>query len=147
MKGLLSLASIMFLATIKMLWPVLLFLFVLLAGLATGCAQGEEPASDELLLDDPAGDLSPADEQYPPAVEAGLETLSRDLAVTKAEVEVLSYYQTEWQDGCLGLGEAGEFCTQEIVSGWYIFVQVGDHEEYEVRTNEDGRNVRWYRLQ
>jgi hypothetical protein len=145
MKGLRSLASNMFLATIKKLWPLLFALFVLLAGLAVGCTRDDDPSLGDLLLDEPT--RADRDEQYPFAVEAGIEAISRDLGLTRADVEVLSYHQTEWPDGCLGLGEADEFCTQEIVSGWYIAVQVEGHQKYEVRTNENGRNVRWYRLQ
>jgi hypothetical protein len=149
MKGLRTIAGNLFWSTLRMLWPPLLFLFVLFVVLAAGCTPGDEPVDESMgevaPIDEPA--QAEREEQYPLAVEAGIETISRDLGVAKTEVEVISYYQTEWEDGCLGLGEAGQFCTQEIVSGWHIFVQVAEHQEYEVRTNENGRNVRWHRLQ
>jgi hypothetical protein len=150
MRGLRTLAN-------NLLWPVWLFLFVLSAGLAAGCTpRSDDPSPDSLLpLDELMGELPPADdparedrdEQHPPAVQAGLDAIIRDLGVTRAEVESFSYHQAEWQDGCLGLGEEGEFCTQELVSGWQIFVYVEDYGEYEIRTNDNGRNIRWRHLQ
>ncbi|MFO7540030.1 MAG: hypothetical protein R6X32_18475 [Chloroflexota bacterium] len=155
MRGLRTMTSYLFWATIKMVWPMVLFLLALFMGLAVGCTQSNDPLPDSLLpLDDPMSERPPADDpaqgdrenEYPLAVEAGIDALSRDLGVARAEIEVLSQSQTEWSDGCLGLAEDDEFCTQAIVPGWQIFVLVEGIQEYEVRTSEDGRTVRWRRL-
>lgn len=57
-----------------------------------------------------------------------------DLNVTRLEAR-------RWPNGCLGLGAEGEFCTQQIVPGYRIVVEVAG-QVYEVRTNENGSQVR-----
>ncbi|HZW04317.1 MAG TPA: hypothetical protein VFF68_10345, partial [Anaerolineaceae bacterium] len=57
-----------------------------------------------------------------------------DLTVSRIEAR-------RWPNGCLGLGGEGEFCTQQIVSGFRILVDVNG-QAVEVRTNENGSQVR-----
>lgn len=76
------------------------------------------------------------------AVTAAIDQLSSALAVAATEVEVISFKQQEWPDGCLGLAEADEMCTQAIVPGWQVILSIVE-QQYEVRTNNTGSVVRW----
>jgi hypothetical protein len=78
----------------------------------------------------------------PPA--AALEAqarLAEELGISSADIQIVASEQAEWPDGCLGLGLADEICTQAIVPGWQITLQVND-QVYEVRTDEIGQVVR-----
>ena len=57
-----------------------------------------------------------------------------NLSVTRLE-------PTRWPNGCLGLGAADEFCTQQIVPGYRIVVNI-EGQPHEIRTNESGSQVR-----
>jgi hypothetical protein len=78
----------------------------------------------------------------PAAVTAAVETVSAQLAVAADQVEVVSFQEMEWPDGCLGLANPDEGCTMAIVPGWQIIVSVAG-TTYEVRTNDTGSMVRW----
>ena len=56
------------------------------------------------------------------------------LAITQAKREM-------WSNGCLGLAQEGEFCTQAIVPGWRVFVS-GQDRLWIYRTDEPGRVLR-----
>lgn len=79
---------------------------------------------------------------YPTAVLSAVQVLSENLNIPPEEIKVASYEKTEWPDGCLGLGESDELCTQVIVSGWTITMHTKE-QTYEVHTDETGSNVRW----
>ena len=81
-------------------------------------------------------------ETPPEAVTAAINQLASALAVAAEEVEIVSFGQQEWPDGCLGLAEADEMCTQAIVPGWQLILAIGE-QQYEVRTNQTGSVVRW----
>ncbi|HEY9650936.1 MAG TPA: hypothetical protein V6C95_09750, partial [Coleofasciculaceae cyanobacterium] len=48
----------------------------------------------------------------------------------------------EWSDGCLGLAEPDQFCTQAIVPGWKVTV-VGGQQTFVYRTDEAGSLVKY----
>jgi hypothetical protein len=85
------------------------------------------------------------DEDLPAAVETAVETLAGELPATVDEFQVVTFESVQWPDGCLGLAEPGEMCTQAIVPGWRVVLQVRD-EQYEVRTDMQGMQVRWQQL-
>ena len=87
-----------------------------------------------------------ATEAPPAAVTAAISQLGSALAVAIEEVEIVSFGRQEWPDGCLGLAEADEMCTQAIVPGWQVVLRVGE-QQYEVRTDETGSVVRWRLLE
>lgn len=83
----------------------------------------------------PGGDL-------PPAVADALEMVREQLGVASEQVEVVSFTQMDWPDGCLGLAEPDEACTLAIVPGWQLMVLAAG-TTYEVRTNLTGDMIRW----
>jgi hypothetical protein len=99
--------------------------------LATACS----PATPALTPDLP-GRLPPA------AVLTGQQQLAQDLGVPVEQLEIVEIEQVEWPDACLGLAEAGEMCAQVITPGWRAIVSV-DSQEYEIRTDETGDQMRW----
>jgi hypothetical protein len=99
--------------------------------LATACSPTAPALTPEL-----PGQLPSA------AVLAGQEQLAQELAVPVEQLEIVEVEQIEWPDACLGLAEAGEMCAQVITPGWRAIVSV-EGQEYEVRTDETGDQVRW----
>jgi len=94
------------------------------------------------LLGDPlTASGSALDEPYPPAVLAAMQALAQELSRAPAEMQVVTYLEAEWPDGCLGLGAEGESCTQVVTPGWQVIVAV-DQVEYEMRTDQLGLLVR-----
>jgi len=100
----------------------------------------------------PTGGTSDVDEARPTAtpeavdagdaaVAAAVAHLARELGVAEAEIEVVSFEQTEFSDSCLGLGGPAESCLQVITPGWLIMLSV-QGQVYEVHTDESGQNVR-----
>jgi hypothetical protein len=95
--------------------------------------------ADEPIPVEPDGGIgtSPQD----PAVAEAQRVLAEQLGVNADEIEHVMTEQVEWADACLELGEADEMCAQVITSGWRVTFNVNG-EEYEVRTDETGGNVR-----
>jgi hypothetical protein len=94
------------------------------------------------LLGDPiTRPISPADEPYPPAVSAAIQSLSESLNINPGRIEVLSYEPVDWPDSCLGLPELGEACAEVITPGWEITLMVGG-QSYEVRADQYGDHLR-----
>jgi len=94
------------------------------------------------LLGDPlTASGSGVDEPYPPAVLAAMQALAQELGREPAEMQVVTYGEAEWPDGCLGLAAEGESCTQAVTPGWQVIVAV-DQVEYEMRTDQLGQQVR-----
>ncbi|MBE0696094.1 MAG: hypothetical protein IH586_04145 [Anaerolineaceae bacterium] len=72
---------------------------------------------------------------------AVLKTLGGRLGISLEEIKVLSVEEVQWPDGCLGAGKPDEMCTQAIVDGYRIILQVTG-QNYEFHTNLDGKQVR-----
>ena len=54
---------------------------------------------------------------------------------------ILTAFEKDWPDSCLGLPKEGEICAQAITSGYEVVMQK-DGREYTYRTNADGTIVR-----
>ncbi|TSC69695.1 MAG: hypothetical protein G01um101456_47 [Parcubacteria group bacterium Gr01-1014_56] len=77
-----------------------------------------------------------------PAGVAAVRTLAaKEAGVSEDKVLILTAYEKEWPDGCLGLAREGEFCTQAIVPGYEVTVQVRG-EEHVYRSSANGLSVR-----
>ena len=107
---------------------------------------GEPGAGDEATA--PAATSDP--ESLPPAGEtpsadaihaAAVAALATQLGLAESDVQVLSAEQTEFSDGCLGLGGPAESCLQAITPGWLVMLSAGG-QDYEVHTDETGQQVR-----
>lgn len=73
----------------------------------------------------------------PKAVAAVRSFAAKEAKVTEGEAIVMSAYEREWPDACLGLQLADMMCAQVITPGYEITVSVkGKESAY--RTNADG---------
>ena len=57
------------------------------------------------------------------------------LEITKAEKKL-------WSDGCLGLAQADEICTQALVPGWRVSVTDTNQNTWIYRTDEQGETLK-----
>lgn len=96
-----------------------------------------------LLTPTPAGEnnLPPDSSFFPPAILAARQVLAAALGVEENAVSVTRVEAADWPDGCLGLGSEEETCTQEIVPGYLVGLQVGD-QIFEFRTDLEGNRIR-----
>lgn len=62
-----------------------------------------------------------------------------NIPISKLQVTALS--QETWSDGCLGLAQPDEFCTQALVEGWRVQV-TDDRSTWIYRTDSLGRVMR-----
>ena len=77
----------------------------------------------------------------PAAVDAARKHAAQETRAPQSAIITLKVADREWPDGCLGLGGSGEMCTQAIVPGFEVTVQVyGETRIY--RTNANGTIIR-----
>jgi hypothetical protein len=67
--------------------------------------------------------------------------VSEILGVPVESIQLQSMEQMEWPDGCLGLPEADEVCTEAITPGWLLVFNV-DGEEIRFRVDQTGTMIR-----
>lgn len=135
----------------KYLMVFMTMLFVLAA-----CAPQAQPTEQGLLPSDDSysnpgsypGDSYPNDNSsapdapsnWTPAQQAAVTALSQSLNLPPGQITLLSTEAVEWRDGCLEVITEGVMCTQAIVPGYRILLDVNG-VQYEVRTNEDGSSA------
>ncbi|MBK4730899.1 hypothetical protein JJD41_13660 [Oxynema sp. CENA135] len=78
---------------------------------------------------------------------AVLQQARSELAVPDTNLGVFSITPTLWPDGCLGLAQPGEICTQAQVPGWSVLLSDPSQPPnqglaYVYRTNFDGTEIR-----
>jgi hypothetical protein len=76
----------------------------------------------------------------PPAQRAAIQTLADALGVDAGQVKVVSIEDVDWPNGCLGVQRMGVMCTQQIVPGFRIILEVNG-QQYEYHTNSSGSVV------
>lgn len=67
--------------------------------------------------------------------------VSELLGVPVESIQLESIEQTDWPNGCLGLPEADEVCTEAITPGWLLVFTV-DGQEYRFRADQTGTVIR-----
>jgi hypothetical protein len=77
----------------------------------------------------------------PNAAVAAVQMLAKRLGVPLPEIKVISVEEVQWPDGCLGAGKPDEMCTQAIVDGYRVMLQV-NNQKYEFHTDQDGKQIR-----
>ena len=77
----------------------------------------------------------------PDAVAAVKSHIAIEENVDEGKVIILTAYEKEWTDSCLGLGGPAESCLAVITPGYEITVQVNGREQT-YRTNADGSTIR-----
>ncbi len=74
-------------------------------------------------------------------VDAVRQDIAQRESIPVNRLRVTQSSQQTWSDGCLGLAQADEFCTQALVEGWRITVSDG-RSTWVYRTDSSGRVVR-----
>jgi hypothetical protein len=77
----------------------------------------------------------------PKAVSAVKKLASETYNVPEGEVIVMTAFEKEWTDSCLGLGQAYESCALVITPGYEVTVSAG-RKNYTYRTDADGNQIR-----
>jgi hypothetical protein len=123
-------------------------LLVLLIALLAACAPGQaaqpttEPAPAETpIAETPMSETPDAGNTSEAVTAAAVAQLAADLGLAEADVTVLSAEETEFTDGCLGLGGPAESCLQAITPGWLVMLSANG-QEYEAHTDATGQQVR-----
>lgn len=75
----------------------------------------------------------------PEAVSRVRSVVAGELGISEGVVIVMTAFEKNWPDGCLGLG-GDQMCTQAIVPGYEVTVQANGSERV-YRTNADGSVV------
>ena len=78
----------------------------------------------------------------PEAVQDSVQQrISQDFGIAEDNQTIVSAQQQTWPDGCLGLANPGEFCTEALVDGWQVTVESGQ-QRFVYRTDANGGAVR-----
>jgi hypothetical protein len=116
----------------KYLWILILCIWMLAA-----CAPQPQPTEQSLL---PVDDGSAPSAQWTPAQSAAISALSKSLNLPPGQITLISTEAVDWPDGCLGIQKIGVMCTEAIVPGYKILLQVNG-VLYEMRTDKTGSQV------
>lgn len=83
-----------------------------------------------------------SDQQLPPHLaEAVIADLSQKTKVPNSQLQITQANPQTWSDGCLGLAQSDEFCTQILVEGWRIILSDGQ-KSWTYRTDGSGNILR-----
>jgi hypothetical protein len=74
-------------------------------------------------------------------IEAIRQDLTKQLEAPPQPLNVVQATPRNWPDTCLGLAQAGEFCGQQIISGWRVVVSAGD-QTWVYRSDANGKLLR-----
>ena len=74
-------------------------------------------------------------------INAVKEKLSGMLNIDANELEVKEAIRKTWPNGCLGLAEPNELCSQALVEGWQIVISY-QNRTWIYRTDSTGLNIR-----
>lgn len=78
----------------------------------------------------------------PPEVQSAvLEDAAQQTSKNVANLRIRSAKPQSWSDGCLGLAEADELCTQVITPGWKVVITDGGRN-WTYRTDDSGDLVK-----
>lgn len=93
--------------------------------------------------DVPVTQVNPALENVlPPEVALNVQhQISETLGVPVESIRIEQVEQMDWPNGCLGLPEADEACTEAITPGWLLVFNIND-QQYRYRANETGTVIR-----
>lgn len=76
-----------------------------------------------------------------PVVNEVVSLAAEQSGLDESEIRVILAEEIQWPDSCLGLAETGELCSQVMVPGYEILLEVGE-EAWIFRTDEDGSIIR-----
>lgn len=103
------------------------------------------------FVEDVTGDVPTSADNAPPggihnlpvpdAVATVRTHLAEYLGVNEGIVIIMSVYEKEWGNSCLGLANVGDICAQVITPGYEVTAQVQGNR-YIYHTNSDGSALR-----
>lgn len=76
----------------------------------------------------------------PTAALNARQALADELGIPATDITFVEIEQVDWPDGCLGIHQPDVMCTQAIVPGYRVILEVDD-QRYEYHTNLDGSYV------
>ncbi|MCU0552660.1 MAG: hypothetical protein MUC48_25300 [Leptolyngbya sp. Prado105] len=86
--------------------------------------------------------LTPKLPDLPQAIATKVrQAASKEFNVPLRDLQVVSFTQETWSDGCLGLGGAAELCSQALVEGWRVEVSSGARN-WIYRTDKTANTIR-----
>jgi hypothetical protein len=74
-------------------------------------------------------------------IDAVRQDLSRRTRIEGDRLTIVETSRQTWSDGCLGLAQPDEICTQALVDGWRVVLSYGDRS-WIYRTDDRGMTVR-----
>ncbi len=77
----------------------------------------------------------------PAGVSAARKQLAEDIKIDEGKILVMTAFEKEWSDSCLGLGGPAESCLMAITPGYEVTMQA-EGKTYIYHTNTDGTAVR-----
>lgn len=77
----------------------------------------------------------------PTPVAVARKEAAKLLGIPESHAIIMTAFEMEWPDGCLGLPKNDEMCTQAIINGYEVTVR-GNGKEVIFRTNHDGSVIR-----
>jgi hypothetical protein len=78
----------------------------------------------------------------PPEIQnAVFEDLSKRTGKNVTSFRIAEAEKRTWSDGCLGLSEPDQFCTQVLTPGWQVLVTDGE-QQWIYRTDSSGNLVK-----
>jgi hypothetical protein len=77
----------------------------------------------------------------PPLANAVKKDVANRTGIAPGKLNITKYNQETWPNGCLGISEPDQMCTQALVPGWRITVTDGQ-KTWVYRTDNTGRNMR-----
>ena len=76
-----------------------------------------------------------------PAAALARKDLATKLSIDEKSIVILQITETDWTDGCLGLGGPAESCLQALVPGFKVEM-LAKGKTYFYRTDKTGETVR-----
>jgi len=93
--------------------------------------------------DTPATQVNPDLENVlPPDVALNVQNqISQNLGVAVANIKITNVEKMDWPNGCLGLPQGDEVCTEAITPGWLLTFNI-DGKESKYRVDKTGTIIR-----
>lgn len=82
-----------------------------------------------------------SDLPMPKAVVEARKRLAGELEINEDDIVILEALEKDWGDGCLGLPQDDEMCTQAIVPGYSVLL-MADGREFRYRTDKLGEIIK-----
>lgn len=76
-----------------------------------------------------------------PAAAVARKDLATKLSVAEKSIVIIQITETDWSDGCLGLGGPAESCLQALVPGFKVEM-LAKGKTYFYRTDKTGATIR-----